>query len=145
MLEMRFLRAGRRNKSFFRIVLTEKSKPCKSGFIKILGWYDPHTKESSFDKEEILAWANKGAWASNSVAKLLNENKIEHKCIKFKPKAPKDSKKEEVAKEPKKVETTEETSASDEAVMAPQEEATVDNVTPEETPVDDTTEKTEEK
>jgi small subunit ribosomal protein S16 len=98
MLEMRFLRTGRRNRAFFRIVLTEKSKPAKSGFIKILGWYDPQTKESSFDKEEILSWANKGAWASNSLARLLNENKIEHKCIKYKQLTPKKTKKEPVVK-----------------------------------------------
>lgn len=93
MLAIRLHRAGRRNSSFFRIVLTEKSKPAKSGFKKILGWYNPHSKESSFKKEEILMYVQNGAQVSNSLAKILTENKITHKNIKFTPDAPGKTKK----------------------------------------------------
>lgn len=92
MLTIRYLRSGRRNQSFFRIVLTEKSKPPKSGFLKILGWYNPHTKESFLNKEEILAWLDKGAQPSNSIAKLLEKNKISHKLVKFIPAKPRPKK-----------------------------------------------------
>jgi ribosomal protein S16 len=93
MLAIRLHRAGRRNSSFFRIVLTEKSKPAKSGFKKVLGWYNPHTKESSFKKEEILSHVQNGAQVSNSLAKILTENKITHKNIRFVPDAPGKTKK----------------------------------------------------
>jgi len=89
MLILRFARSGRANSAFFRVVLTEKSKPCDSGFIKILGWYNPHTKKVSLEKEAILEWIDKGAGVSNSVAKLLIAQGIEHKRIKFIPDAPK--------------------------------------------------------
>ena len=81
MLTIRYQRSGRKNHPFFRIVLIEKSKPPKSGFLKILGWYNPITKTSSLNKEEILNCLDKGAIPSNSVAKFLLGNKIKHKLI----------------------------------------------------------------
>lgn len=123
MLAIRLHRAGRRNSSFFRIVLTEKSKPAKSGFKKILGWYNPHTKESSFKKEEILMHVQNGAQVSNSLAKILIENKITHKNIKFTPDAPGKTKKKgaetqkplDLKKEPEENEQTEEAAATETA------------------------------
>jgi ribosomal protein S16 len=76
-------------------VLTEKSKPAKSGFKKVLGWYNPHTKESSFKKEEILLHVQNGAQVSNSLAKILIGNKITHKNIKFIPDSPRKTKKKD--------------------------------------------------
>ncbi|OQA53283.1 MAG: 30S ribosomal protein S16 [candidate division WS2 bacterium ADurb.Bin280] len=89
MLAIRFMRTGRRNRAFFRIVLTESSRPPKSNCIKELGWFDPHTKQTSLHEEEILKYLNTGAKPSNSVAKLLLENKMKHKQIVYKPDAPK--------------------------------------------------------
>lgn len=100
MLSLRFARSGRRNLAFYRVVLTEKSKPCDSGYIKILGWYNPHTKEVSLDKEEILSWIDKGAETSNSVAKLLTAQGVKHKNIKFIPDAPKTKKGKKGEKKP---------------------------------------------
>ncbi len=88
MLAIRFLRSGRTNQAFFRVVLTQKSNPPKSKFIKVFGWYNPKTKESSLDKEEILEWVGKGAKPSNSLAKLLIANNITHKHIVYVPDAP---------------------------------------------------------
>ena len=102
MLEMRFLRTGRRNSAFFRVVLTESSKPPKSGFIKVLGWFNPHTKESSLKKDEILLWIEKGAKPSNRLAKLLISEGIKHKRIIYIPSAKKEAKaKEKPASKPK--------------------------------------------
>jgi len=95
MLALRFTRAGRRNSAFFRIVLTEQRKSSKSGFIKVLGWYDPKTKKSSLDKEAVLDWIKLGAKPSNSLAKFLNEQKISHKNIVFVADAPKKPKTKE--------------------------------------------------
>jgi len=87
MLTIRLARGGRRNRAFFRIVLTENSKPSDSGFIKVLGWYDPHSKKISLQKEEVLQWVKVGAKPSNSLSKLLEQNKVTHKNIKFVPDA----------------------------------------------------------
>jgi small subunit ribosomal protein S16 len=115
MLAIRFLRSGRRNAPFFRIVLTESSKPPKSGFIKVLGWYNPKTKDSSLKREEILDWLNKGAKPSNSLSKLLEQNKISHKLVKFVPAKPKAKKAKNEAAQDKvdsqKTQATEEESA----------------------------------
>lgn len=92
MLEMRFLRSGRRNSAFFRVVLTESSKPPKSGFIKVLGWFNPHTKETSLNKEEILSWLNNGAKPSNKLSRLLLKEGIKHKLVNFIPSAKKTAK-----------------------------------------------------
>lgn len=98
MLSIRYLRVGRRNSAFFRVVLTEKSKPANSGFQKVLGWYNPHTKEASLNKEEILKYIDNGAVPSNSVAKLLIDNKITHKNIQFVKDAPGKTKKKQLDK-----------------------------------------------
>lgn len=122
MLTLRFLRTGRRNRAFFRIVLTEKSKPAKSGFNKILGWYDPKTKKSSFEKEEILKLVKNGAIASNSLAKLLKEQKVTHKNIKFVPDTPKKAKvkgEKEVKKPEEKIEEPKEEAAEKAAETEP--------------------------
>jgi len=135
MLTIRFLRQGRRNRAFFRIVLTESSKSSKSGFIKALGWYDPKTKEASLKKEEILNWVKCGAKPSNQLAKLLQKEKITHKNIKYVPNAPKAKKvkeekqvkpaapeKENLVKEnEKEAETQENQEEKEEAQEAPTE------------------------
>jgi len=121
MLEIRFLRSGRRNAPFFRIVLTESSKPPKSGFIKILGWYNPKTKDSSLKKEEILEWLNKGAKPSNSLSKLLEQNKVSHKLIKFVPAKPKAKKvKEEKKPKPAPPKLEEENQVEEKVEVAPE-------------------------
>jgi small subunit ribosomal protein S16 len=125
MLAIRFQRQGRKNTAFFRVVLTESSRPPKSGFLKILGWYNPHTKETSLNKEEISKWLDQGAQASNSVSRLLQNNKIEHKNAKFVQDAPKKSKKS-AKKEGKQV------SAKEETVEEIKEEQVTKNETSEE-------------
>lgn len=126
MLEMRFLRTGRRNSAFFRVVLTESSKPPKSGFIKVLGWFNPHTKENSLKKDEILSWINKGAKPSNRLAKLLLSEGMKHKHIVYTPSAKKEAKiKEGSAPKPKageaKPEDTNDTAEQTEQAQATEE------------------------
>jgi len=133
MLSIRYLRSGRTNSAFFRIVLTESKKSPKSGFIKTLGWYNPHSKETSINKDEILNWLDKGAKASNSVAKLLSEKGIKHKRAKYVPDTPK-AKKEKSEPKPKPAapaDKTEETSLKDQP--QPEAEASDDTKAPEST------------
>lgn len=118
MLAIRFLRSGRKNRAFFRIVLTENSRPPKSNYIKELGWFDPHSKETSLKTEDILKYLDNGAKPSNSVAKLLLDNKIKHKQIVFIPDTPKDKKgkkgEQKTPAAPKKEEVKDENGAVEE-------------------------------
>lgn len=151
MLAIRFLRSGRKNRAFFRIVLTENSRPPKSNYIKELGWFDPHSKETSLKTEEILKYLNSGAKPSNSVAKLLLENKVKHKQIVYTPDTPKEKRGKK--DEPKKAMTPSAEKIKDENATEPSEEAKISDAKAEDTPEEETAkpadskkeEKTEEK
>ena len=71
MLKIRLARHGRKKAPFYRIVLTEHTKPAQSGFQEVLGWFNPlsHTMEANV--EGIKTWISKGAQPSERVAKLL--------------------------------------------------------------------------
>lgn len=73
MLKIRLSRAGRKHVPFYRIVLTEHSKAAKHGYIKVLGFYNPITKEFNFDKETAEGYVKNGAQYSDTLAKLLKK------------------------------------------------------------------------
>lgn len=76
MLKIRLSRHGRSKRPFYRIVLTEHTKPAKSGYKEVLGSYDPLSHELNAQVEEIKAWVEKGTQVSPRVAKMLfNESK----------------------------------------------------------------------
>lgn len=74
MLTIRLARGGRKKRAFFRVVLTEHTKPAQSWFKEILWWFDPflHSSEIQVDKvkERISKWAK----PSPRVAKILFNN-----------------------------------------------------------------------
>jgi small subunit ribosomal protein S16 len=76
MLKIRLARVGRRNRPHFRVVLTPKSKPPKSGYIAVLGNYDPIKKNLEINKKELKEWLEKGAQPSDTVHNILVKNKI---------------------------------------------------------------------
>lgn len=110
MLVIRFIRRGKKNQPFFRIVVTDKRNPPKGGrFLEILGFFNPLTKEKSLKKERIKYWISVGAQTSDRVHNLLvSEKIIEGKKIAVHKKAKKKKKAEEEPKKEKKVETKEE-------------------------------------
>lgn len=71
MLTIRLSRHGRSKRSFYRIVLTEHTKPAKYGFKEVLGYYDPLHHKLETDVETIKEWIAKGSQMSERVAKLL--------------------------------------------------------------------------
>lgn len=78
MLAIRLARAGRHKAPFYRIVLTEHTKPAQSGYKLVLGWFDPLKHTSEMDIETIKSWIGKGAQPSQRVAKLAyNSSKDE--------------------------------------------------------------------
>jgi len=83
MLVIRFLRTGKKNQPFFRIVVTDKKNPPRGGrFLEILGFYNPLTKEKNLKQDRIKYWLSVGAKPSDTVHNLLvTEKLIEDKKI----------------------------------------------------------------
>lgn len=71
MLRIRLSRHGRRNRPFFRIVLTEHTKPVKSWYKDVLWHRDPINKDLQIDIEKAKYWISKWAQPSERVAKML--------------------------------------------------------------------------
>ncbi len=76
MLVIRFQRRGRKNRPFFKIVVTPKESPPKGKFLELLGSYDPLKKEKIIDKDRVLHWIDKGAQVSASVNNLLVREQV---------------------------------------------------------------------
>ena len=77
MLIIRFLRVGKRNQPFFKIVVTDKKNSSRSGkFLEKLGFYDPLNKERGLKIERIKYWISKGAKLSARVHNLLVSEKV---------------------------------------------------------------------
>lgn len=77
MLTIRFLRTGKKNQPFFRIIVCEKKNPPRGGsFLEILGFFNPLTKEKKLKKERIKYWLRIGAQPSARVHNLLVKEKI---------------------------------------------------------------------
>lgn len=81
MLAIRLRRIGKRSHVTYRVVVAESKYTPSGRFLLDLGYYDPHTKKFSVDKEKILDWLNKGAQPSNTLAKLLKGEKLKHPSI----------------------------------------------------------------
>lgn len=71
MLKIRLSRQGRKGRPFYRVVLTEHTKPAKSGFTDVFGWFDPMAHKMEVNVEAVKSWIAKGAQLSERVAKLL--------------------------------------------------------------------------
>lgn len=78
MLMIRLARRGKKNKPFYRVVVSEKARDLFGTALEILGHYNPMStaKDIELNKERILYWISKGAQTSPTVANLLIENKI---------------------------------------------------------------------
>lgn len=81
MLKIRLRRIGKKHQPFYRIVICEHTTSVKGSYLVKLGHYNPKTKEIVLNKEETLNWMNKGAKPSNTVAKLLKKEGVQHKSI----------------------------------------------------------------
>ncbi|MFQ5444491.1 MAG: 30S ribosomal protein S16 [Nitrospinales bacterium] len=72
---IRLTRLGAKKRPFYRIVATDSRKPRDGKCLEILGTYDPLKEENNIkvDAEKALAWINKGAKPSNTVASLFKK------------------------------------------------------------------------
>ncbi|MCT4617502.1 MAG: 30S ribosomal protein S16 [Candidatus Gracilibacteria bacterium] len=78
MLKIRLSRAGKKDNAFFRLVLTEHTAAAKHGYKKVLGFYNPFTKEFKIkDLEEIKKYLSNGVQLTPRVEKIMKANNIE--------------------------------------------------------------------
>jgi small subunit ribosomal protein S16 len=72
-LTIRLARIGKKKHPFYRVVVTEKTRPRNGRFVEIVGTYDPLKKPSAvrIDSERVRYWLSKGAQPSDTVRSLL--------------------------------------------------------------------------
>ena len=78
MLKIRLARAWKKDRAFFRVVLTEHTAAAKHGYKEVLGFYNPFTKEFKLkDLEKVKKYLSNGVQFSPRVEKLVKVNNIE--------------------------------------------------------------------
>jgi small subunit ribosomal protein S16 len=72
-LMIRLARIGKKKRPFYRVVVTEKTRPRNGRFVEIVGTYDPLKKPAVVDvnSERVQYWLSKGAQPSDTVRSLL--------------------------------------------------------------------------
>jgi len=71
MLKIRLSRTWRKHRPFYKVVLTEHTKPVKSWYKSIFWWYDPNTKKSEINIEKINESISLWAIPTERVAKII--------------------------------------------------------------------------
>jgi small subunit ribosomal protein S16 len=72
MTVIRMTRMGRKKRPFYRIVVTDSRKRRDSGWIEIIGHYNPisTSKDLTIDAERLNYWLSTGAQMSPAVKRL---------------------------------------------------------------------------
>lgn len=83
MLTIRLAGIGRAKLPLYRIVLTEHTKPIKSGYQDVLGVYNPIKKTVDVDIEKVHHWISQGARMSNRAAKIIYKETGSEEVKKF--------------------------------------------------------------
>lgn len=78
MLAIRLARIGKKKNPFYRVVVTEKTRPRNGRFVEIVGTYDPlkNPAEIKLNAERIKYWLGCGAQPSDTVRSFLRNQKI---------------------------------------------------------------------
>ena len=77
MVTIRLARIGKKKRPFYRVVVTEKTRPRNGRFVEIVGTYDPSKKPAavSLKNERVEYWLSKGAQPSDTVRSFLRTPK----------------------------------------------------------------------
>ena len=77
MLMIRLSRIGKKKHPFYRVVVTEKTRPRNGRFVEIVGTYDPSSKPATIalKDERVQYWLSKGAQPSDTVRSFLRNRK----------------------------------------------------------------------
>jgi len=73
-VRIRLARFGRKKRPFYRIVVTDSRKRRDSGWIEIIGYYNPLTDPKTIEikMDRLNYWLGVGAKMSDRVSKLKN-------------------------------------------------------------------------
>jgi small subunit ribosomal protein S16 len=76
-LMIRLARIGKKKRPFYRVVVTEKTRPRNGRFVEIIGTYDPLKKPATITLDDARAqyWLSKGAQPSDTVRSFLRNRK----------------------------------------------------------------------
>ena len=78
MVTIRLARIGKKKRPFYRIVVTEKTRPRNGRFVEIVGTYDPlkDPAEVKLVEDRIKYWLGCGAQPSDTVRSFLRNQKL---------------------------------------------------------------------
>ena len=77
MLAIRLQRNGRKALPLYRIVVQEAQRhPLSGRIVAQVGSYNPHTKATTLDKEQVEKYLNNGAQPSSRVVRILTKEGI---------------------------------------------------------------------
>jgi small subunit ribosomal protein S16 len=77
MLVIRMQRTGRKGHAQFRVVVQDSRRTPSSGrIVANLGSFDPHTKQTTLNKEKAEQYLSNGAQPSDRVIRLLKAEKV---------------------------------------------------------------------
>jgi small subunit ribosomal protein S16 len=76
-LMIRLSRIGKKKRPFYRVIVTEKTRPRNGRFVEIVGTYDPLQKPAAvtLDHDRVNYWLGKGAQPSDTVRSFLRNRK----------------------------------------------------------------------
>ncbi len=74
-LKIRLRQQGRKNRAFFRLVVTDSRAPRDGKYVEALGWYNPFEAEDDkkleIKNDRIQHWLNVGAQFSDNAESLI--------------------------------------------------------------------------
>ena len=76
MLKLRLKRTGRKGSPSYRLVIVENNARRDGKSIDEVGYYNPITKDSKFDKERLKKWLNSGVQPTHTVLNLLQKAQV---------------------------------------------------------------------
>ncbi len=76
MLKLRLKRTGRKKQPAYRLVVMENSARRDGRPVEQVGYYNPMTKQSSFEIDKIRKWLSYGVKPTPTVYDLLRKAKI---------------------------------------------------------------------
>lgn len=73
--KIRLLRAGRKKRPFYRVVVSDSRARRDGAFIDIIGTYNPltETPEIRIDEEKALKWLNVGAIPTDTAKNIMSK------------------------------------------------------------------------
>ena len=91
--KIRLMRAGRKKRPFYRVVVSDSRSRRDGAFIEIIGTYNPltETPEIKIDEEKAIKWLGVGAVPTDTAKNLMSKAGIIKKFTEVKAAATKEA------------------------------------------------------